>query len=105
MFASLPRQTPKNRQKNLRRFGDGLDKGRRWDILRRISYKKHVWHASKNISLNSTITNSKLQAHTGMYYMADDWEKVQARFPRSPLQNRTVGSVGGRQTSLLDFMQ
>lgn len=98
-------KTPKNRQKNFRRFGDGLNKGKRWNILRRISYRKHIWRASGDISLNSTITNSKLQAHSGMYYMADDWEKVQARFPRSPLRDRMVGSVGGRQTSLLDFMQ
>jgi group II intron reverse transcriptase/maturase len=96
-------KTPRNRQKQLNRIG-GLERtGKRWDDIRRISYKRHVWRASKHISINYVLNNQKLKDETGMYYMTDDWEKVQARFPRSPLRSRTVGSVGGRQTTLFDF--
>ena len=96
-------KTPKNRQKNFRHFGNGLSKGMIWDMLGGTSYKNHVWRISKSPSIHFILTNSKLQEHTGMYYMADDWTKVQVRFSRGPLRNRTVGSVGGRQSTLLEF--
>lgn len=85
-------KTPKNRQKQLNRIGNLGRNGKRWDDIRRISYKKHVWHASEHLSINYVLNNQNLKEETGMYYMADDWEKVQARFPRSPLRSRTVGS-------------
>lgn len=96
-------KTPRNRQKQLNRIGMLGRKGKRWDDIRRISHKKHVWRASEHISMNFVLNNKNLKDEIGMYYMTDDWEKVQARFPRSPLRSRTVGSGGGRQTTLFDF--
>ena len=97
-------KTSKNIQKNLKRIGNLSYEGRSWQAVCSVSYKKHKWRASKSPIMHRVLNNANLQAETGMYYMADDWTKVQARFPRSPLRNRTVGSVGGRQTSLLDFV-
>lgn len=97
-------KTPKNRQKQLNRIGHLNRKGRRWDFVKGISYKKHVWASSMTPTINSVLNNENLREETGMYYMTDDWTKVQARFPRSPLRSRTVGSVGGRQSTLFEFL-
>lgn len=95
-------KTPKNRQKQLRRIGNLPMDGIMMKRMCAISYCKHLWKASGH-SVNFVLTNSNLQAETGMYYMTDDWIKVQERFSRSPLRVRTVGSVGGRQSTLLEF--
>lgn len=98
-------KTPKNIQKNLKRIGLVPKEGQSWQSVKAVSYKKHMWRPSKAPIVHRILTNFNLQTHFGMYYMTDDWTKVQARFSRSPLRNRTMGSGGGRQTSLLEFMQ
>lgn len=96
-------KTPKNRQRNLLSIGMLSREGKTWDNIRYISYQKHIWYCSGHLTLNKILNNARLQGLTGMYYMAEHWHKVQARFPRSPLPNGTVGSVGGRQTTLNEF--
>ena len=97
-------KTPKNIQRQLKRIGMVSYEGVSWSSVRSVSYRKHNWRASRSPVVHHILNNANLQGETGMYYMTDDWMKVQARFPRSPLRNRTVGSVGGRQASLLEYM-
>lgn len=97
-------KTPKNIQRNLKRIGHVSYKSKSWAIVKAISHTKHKWRISVSSVIHRILNNENLQRETGMYYMADDWDKVQVRFPRSPLPNGTMGSVGGRQTSLLEFM-
>ena len=59
---------------------------------------------AKSSIIRRILNNTNLQGLRGMYYMTDDWTKVQARFSRSPLRTRKVGSVGGRQTSLFEYV-
>ena len=96
-------KTPKNIQRNLKRIGGIPYGGKLWSNMMAISYKKRKWRVSISQVVHQALNNANLQKETGMYYMADDWTTVQARFPRSPLPNGTVGSVGGRQTSLREF--
>jgi len=98
-------KTSKNRQKQIRRISHVGLKTKTWERIRAISFRNHIWRASADPAINSTLTNSKLQEETNMYYMTDDWEKVQARFLRSPLPNGTMGSGGGRQSTLSDFFK
>ncbi|MGN0098139.1 MAG: reverse transcriptase domain-containing protein [Candidatus Methanomethylophilaceae archaeon] len=96
-------KTPRNIQRQLKRIGNVSYESVSWDRIKSVSYKKHKWRVSKSPIMHRILNNANLQAETGMYYMTDDWTKVQARFSRSPLRNRTVGSVGGRQTSLSEY--
>ena len=95
----------RNIQRNLRRIWSVGKEGMLLSSVMSVSYRSHRWRASKSPIIHRILNNLNLQAETGMYYMTDDRLKVQARFPKSPLRDRTVGSVGGRQTSFLDFMQ
>lgn len=106
MRAFLLRQwkTPKNRQKQLNRIGRLQRHGKTWDSVKGISYMKHVWKASHWNAIDHVLNNMALREETGMYYLVSSWEKVQSRFPKSPLRNRTVGSVGGRQSTLSEFL-
>lgn len=96
-------KTPKNIQRKLKTIGNVSYEGQSWKSIKTVSYRKHRWRASKSPIIHRILNNANLQRITGMYYMTDDWTKVQARFPRSPLRNRTVGSEGGRQTTLCEY--
>lgn len=103
-FMLVQWKTPKNIQRNLKRIGGIPHDCKSWEYVKSVSYKRHKWRASLSPVIHRILNNDDLQHETGMYYMTDDWSKIQARFPRSPLPNGTMGSVGGRQTSLLEFM-
>ncbi len=95
-------KTPKNRIKQMRKIrgtapGSSMDKR-----IRALAYTRHIWRATGQITLNVILRNDVLRKK-GMYFMSDDWVRVQERCLRSPLRVRTVGSVGGRQTTLFDF--
>ncbi len=98
-------KTPKNRQRQLNRIGEWKRSGKRWEDIRWISQRKNIWHITHHMAINFTLTNARLQQETGIYYMADSWSDVQAKFSRSPLPNGTVGSVGGRQATLLEYVE
>ena len=97
-------KTPKNRQKQLNRIGQLHRQGKTWEAVRALSYRKHVWRAAHQWAADRVLNNNALREETGMYYLTSSWEKVQSRFPKSPLRNRTVGSVGGRQSTLSEFV-
>lgn len=97
-------KTPKNIQRQLKCIGNVSYEGDSWGSIKSMSYKKHKWRVSKSTIIHRILNNANLQGLTGMYYMTDDWTKVQARFSRSPLRTRKVGSVGGRQTSLFEYV-
>ena len=96
-------KTSRKRRKSLMRIGQVDRKSKMVKNIVWIANQSHVWCASGSSTMNRILNLENLKAETGMYYMTDDWEKVQARFPRSPLRSRTVGSVGGRQTTLFEF--
>ncbi len=106
MRAFMLRQwkTPKNRRKQLNRIGRLHRRGKTWDVVKGLSVKKHMWRASCHVSIHSVLNNMALREETGMYCLASSWDKVQSRFPKSPLRNRTVGSVGGRQSTLSEYI-
>jgi len=58
---------PKNRQRQLNRIGHLNRKGRRWDFVKGILYKKHVWTSSMTPTINFVLNNGNLREETGMY--------------------------------------
>ena len=52
------------------------------------------WRASGEMS--KLIPNKYMRDELGMYFMADDWDKVQQRCSNRPLPNGTMGGVRGR---------
>jgi hypothetical protein len=67
-----------------------LWKGQLWKVAKTQS----PWRASG--SANQLLPKKYLQNDLGMYFMMDDWKKVQQRCLNRPLPNGTMGGVRGR---------
>jgi group II intron reverse transcriptase/maturase len=92
---------PKNRYRELRKIAEmgptPILPHRREANLKRIARIKSFWQASKAGNLSSTLmSNAYMHDKLGMYFMMDDWEKVQERCSNRPLPNGTMGGVRGR---------
>ena len=91
---------PKKRYKELVKIAErgptAILPHRRKARIKKVARIKSFWRASKAGNLSSTlISNAYMHDKLGMYFMMDDWEKVQARCLNRPLPNGTVGGVRG----------
>ena len=64
--------------------------------LWKVAKTQSPWRAS-GLS-NQLLPNKYLHDDLGMYFLTDDWEKVQVRCLNRPLPNGTMGGVRGRLT-------
>ncbi len=95
-------KTPKNRLKQMLKIHRPPEGSKLEANMISLAYTSHVWRSTGKLTLNTVLRNDVLR-EMGMYFLHDDWKSVQERCLRSPLPNGTMGSVGGRQTTLLDF--
>lgn len=73
-------KTPKNIQRQLKCIENVSYESDSWGSIKSVLYKKHKWRASKTPIIHRILNNANLQGLMGMYYMTDDWTKIQARF-------------------------